>query len=162
MASSGRAASNFSSARCSGVSRLEGPFFIGSPFVCGGLAGADDAADPPAFLRFFRPCMEGRRRKPVPGFNIISDAANEECPFSSAASRHFADRLPYRATPARPLRRRWVGGTLFDPTPTPVLPVQHLAQDTGELRLAVWLDQEAEIGRRTVAAVAVELGFGEA
>jgi hypothetical protein len=39
----GQAASDFSSASCSRVNRLEAPFFIGFPFVRGGLAGTDDA-----------------------------------------------------------------------------------------------------------------------
>src|SRR5438874_911697 len=42
--SSGNAAKASSSACCAGVSRSELPFFIGSPFVRGRLAGTDDAA----------------------------------------------------------------------------------------------------------------------
>ena len=42
MASSRSADSDFSSALCSGVNRLEVPFFIRFAFVCGGLPGADD------------------------------------------------------------------------------------------------------------------------
>ena len=41
---SGRRARASSSAFWSGGVGLEAGFFIGSPFVCGGLAGADDAA----------------------------------------------------------------------------------------------------------------------
>src|SRR5215471_7813435 len=45
MWSSGNAAKASSSACCAGVSRSELPFFIGSPFVRGRLAGANNAAD---------------------------------------------------------------------------------------------------------------------
>jgi len=50
MALSGSAASDFSSANCSRVNRLEVSFFIGFPFVGGGLPGDDDAADRLAFF----------------------------------------------------------------------------------------------------------------
>src|SRR5712691_11168925 len=52
MALSGSAPSDFSSASCSRVNRLEVSFFIGFPFVGGGLPRADDAADRLAFFGF--------------------------------------------------------------------------------------------------------------
>src|SRR5687768_17405377 len=56
--SSGNAAKVSISACCAGVSRLELPFFISSPFVRGRFASTDDAAN---FLPSFRvglwPCM---------------------------------------------------------------------------------------------------------
>src|SRR5207302_5127335 len=63
IASSGSVASDFSSARCPGVSRLEVPFFIDSPFSRGGFAGADDATDVLAFVCFFRPGMNNQQQQ---------------------------------------------------------------------------------------------------
>jgi hypothetical protein len=61
MDSSGSVASDFNSARCLGVNRLEVPFFMGSPFASGGLAGADDAADRLAIVGLHRPSMNHER-----------------------------------------------------------------------------------------------------
>src|SRR5947208_2648162 len=103
MALSGSAASDFNSASCSRVNRLEISFFIDFPFAGGGLASADDAADRLAFFGFgFRPsvnhkqqnrpdksdgvpaitvrmpvelrCMERGRQTPAPRFRTINRA----------------------------------------------------------------------------------------
>src|SRR5882757_1904605 len=63
MALSGSAASNFSSADCSRVNRLEVSFFIGFPLVGGGLPRADNAADRLACFRFsFRPSVNHQQQ----------------------------------------------------------------------------------------------------
>src|SRR5260221_8277034 len=63
MALSGSAASDFNSASCSRVNRLEVSFFIGFPFADGGLSGTDDAADRLAFFGFgLRPGMNHQQQ----------------------------------------------------------------------------------------------------
>jgi len=61
MASLRSAASDFNSARCLGVNRLEAPFFIGFPFISGSLPSADDTADWLGFFRFVGPSMNNQQ-----------------------------------------------------------------------------------------------------
>src|SRR5437660_11140925 len=63
MALSGSVPSDFSSASCSRVNRLEVSFFIGFPFVGGGLPRTDDAANRFALFEFgLRPCMNYKQQ----------------------------------------------------------------------------------------------------